>query len=297
MARIGDSPEQQKINELNEQQYNRRKLNEKKGDETRRAAAFNEVMNNKVQREQGRRTAKKQNSNQQAETKGRSQKASQETARRLPKNTRDAARKSALTRATRQGLVKGRSKGAKLDKAAETERGTELDRVRGEEREQVDTEVRRDDRDDAVRAEEKQQTVVELSVDPDGRGSDQRRQRNGRDSDGQGGRQDDRAGGVSAAEGPRGAHHVKLPAELVAQIAKAIAVATAAQGGSEVHIALKGDLLDGITVRVAARKGGKIRCIFEGCDPQTRNLIEASKGDLMRGLAKKGLELDILRAR
>ena len=105
----------------------------------------------------------------------------------------------------------------------ETERGTELDRVRGEEREQVETEVRRDDRDDAVRAEEKQQTVVELSVDPDGRGSDQRRQRNGRDSDGQGGRQDDRAGGVSATEGPRGAHHVKLPAELVAQIAKAIA--------------------------------------------------------------------------
>ena len=34
-----------------------------------------------------------------------------------------------------------------------------------------------------------------------------------------------------------------------------------------------------------------------GRDRTTRNLIESSKGDLMRALAKKGLELDILRAR
>jgi hypothetical protein len=44
-------------------------------------------------------------------------------------------------------------------------------------------------------------------------------------------------------------------------------------------------------------KAGKVRCSFEGCERTTRNLIESSKGDLMRALAKKGFELEILRVK
>ena len=61
-------------------------------------------------------------------------------------------------------------------------------------------------------------------------------------------------------------------------------------------VQLKGAMFDGVTLKIAIRKG-KVRCEFEGCDRLTQNLVESSKGQLMRALAKKGLELDILRAR
>ena len=83
---------------------------------------------------------------------------------------------------------------------------------------------------------------------------------------------------------------------MIREIAKAIAIAAASDGKSEVMIQLKGPMFEGVTLKVGLRKG-KVRCSFDGCDRNTRNLIDASKGELMRALSKKGLELDILRAR
>jgi hypothetical protein len=133
-----------------------------------------------------------------------------------------------------------------------------------------------------------------VDADDDDRAGNRRHQQSGGDRDDQA----PQAAGIAAnkADGPRAANPTKIPTEILEHIAKSVAVAAAADGKIALAISLKGTMLDGVTVHVTANKG-KVRCVFEGCDKQLGNLIESSKGELMRQLGKRGFELDILRVK
>ena len=297
MGRIGDSSDEQRIREMNEAQFRKKADNEKKSDQERRAKAFNEVMGTKQRQEAARRDGKKQASAKQAEQQG--QKTQQPAVRRAlgqkPQSPAELARRAAMAKAARGGMLKTRNVDIGKGKKAEFERVADIDVGSEGDREKVDKGVRSDERAEEMRDAQKNEEVIELNVDPDAQG-DRRQHQERREREGKGSDQRDGAQGVAGTGGPRAAHQVKLPTAVLEAIAKAVALAFAADGKTEMHIALKGDMLEGVTLKVSARKG-KVRCSFEGCDRNTKNLIESSRGELMRQLGKRGMELDILRVR
>jgi hypothetical protein len=295
MARIGDTPEQQRINEANESQRRSRVDNTKRVDQNRKSVAFTEVMKQKTQRDQNQQHRSKQAS--QKDTLLVEKKPGEQLKRmkQAQKGPRELARRAALARAGKQAGKKVRNQDIDEGKQADGERSVELETVGETDRERVRNEHRVDEHQETQKAEE---LLGQSRIDSEQDGqsqSDQKKQQEHQSgqSDGQ---PDPQAAAVLAASETKGANPSRLPEEVIRHIAKAIAVAAAKGGTSQVFVQLKGAMFEGVTLKVALRKG-KVRCEFEGCDKTTRNLVESSKGELMRALAKKGLELDILRAR
>lgn len=291
MARIGDTPDQQRINEQNESQRQRRVDETKRGDESRRQQAFNEVMTQKVAKKTNDNKNAKDATKEQAQTKGQEKKVLR-TVRKQAKSPAELARRAALARAAKGNMTAVRGKDVDKGKVKDNERSTELDNIRDNDRERQVKDVRQDDLKEAQKSDDQ----VYVKVDPDAEGKQGQQQQGRRDRGGGEGSEQEGASGVAAAEGRRGANQARLPQALVEAIAKSIAIAAAIDGTAEVVVQLQGTMLEGVTLKVGNRKG-KIRCTFLGCDKHTGNLIESSKGELMRALAKKGLELDILRVR
>jgi hypothetical protein len=90
----------------------------------------------------------------------------------------------------------------------------------------------------------------------------------------------------AAAAGP-----VKqIPPELLEKLVSTVYLAVTEKGLKEFQIELKDGPLKGCFLKISA-DNGRVALKFSGLDAQTKNLIEASKGDLMRRLGKKGLSL------
>ena len=87
--------------------------------------------------------------------------------------------------------------------------------------------------------------------------------------------------------------HLGFDHQTLARDHRVVVVVTAAA----IDFARAARLDDNLAVSVRLESLGKVRCVFEGCDKQLGNLIESSKGELMRQLGKRGLELDILRVK
>jgi len=295
MARIGDTPEQQRINDANESQRRRRVDDTKRLDQNRKSVAFTDVMQQQTQKKQSQKR-----NHQQASQKDARSEQDRPQERRLHKKAavkdpRELARRAALARATKKSGTQVRNRDIDEAKSSELERSGELESSSETERDRVRADHDVDDRREAQHVDE--QTTLN-KVDPDqeeGGQFDEKQQKDGQSGQSEG-QADGNAQAIAEASAAGGAAPTRIPDEIIQHIAKAIAVAAAKDGASEVMVQLKGAMFDGVTLKVAVRKG-KVRCEFEGCDKTTRNLVESSKGQLMRALAKKGLELDILRAR
>jgi len=97
-----------------------------------------------------------------------------------------------------------------------------------------------------------------------------------------------------AASGPQGAVGVKqIPPELLEKLVSAVYLAVNDKGLKEFQIELKDGPLKGGFLKLSA-DGGKISLSFLGLAGDQKRLVEASKGELMRRLEKKGLRLERL---
>lgn len=292
MSRVNS--DEQRIQELNETQLRQQKQLEKRDQEERTTRSFNQVMSERTQREQAQVLTRKEAAREEQSAKPRAEVQAQVARERTPQTPLESARRAALFREQDTGLAQRRSAHLSGAKEAESTRSSQLVERAEEERELRDREVRRDDLKDAQETEERffaARTEGEdprsLALPPVERDKGGRGKQSSRDE----------AAPVeeAKAKGAGGAGADRIPVELLERIVGAIHTATL-DGRTEVVVSLQGTMLDGVTLRVANKKG-KIRCTFEGCDKHTKNLIEASKGELMRALARKGLELDILRVK
>ena len=295
MARIGDTPEQQRINEANEAQRRSRVDQTKKVDQNRKTMAFTEVMQQKTQREQNQKKNAQQTEQKDSRQMARQPNEQLRKAKQVIKNPRELARRAALARAAQSSGKKTRNADIDSGKRAEGERMGELETISDTDRERLVNERNTDERVEAKNSEE-QVGLSRIERDQDAQGQSDKKKQEEQHSGQSEGQADPQAAAIAASSEAKGASPTRLPEEVIRHIAKAIAVAAAKGGASEVMIQLKGSMFEGVTLKVGLRKG-KVRCEFEGCDRNTKNLVEASKGELMRALAKKGLELDILRAR
>ena len=292
MGGIGETNTDRRIREMNEQQLRKKVDTEVRVDKGRRENAFTEVMSQKLQKEQPKQNARKQAEHGTTGDKG-AEGRQAKTQRQVvdPRKMAKLKRQAAMSRLGIATQAKGGKKSLEKTKGQESERVNELDRNNEDDVRRADREGRAEDVREGHKADEK----LTVRADPDAvQGQGQQQKQTDAGTGGDQSNQDSAA--IASTEGAKGAAGTKLPQEMLEAIAKAVAVAFAKDGKTEMQIALKGPMLEGVTLRVSARKG-KVRCIFEGCEKQTRNLIESSKGDLMRALSKKGFDLDILRVR
>jgi hypothetical protein len=82
----------------------------------------------------------------------------------------------------------------------------------------------------------------------------------------------------------------QIPPELLEKLVSTVYLAVTEKGLKEFQIELKDGPLKGGFLKISA-ENGKVALKFSGLDAHTKNLIESSKGDLMRRLGKKGLSL------
>ncbi|MDP2340950.1 MAG: hypothetical protein Q8O67_08335 [Deltaproteobacteria bacterium] len=86
-------------------------------------------------------------------------------------------------------------------------------------------------------------------------------------------------------------HEVKqIPPELLEKLVSTVYLAVTEKGLKEFQMEMKDGPLAGAFLKISA-ENGKVSLTFTGLDTNTKNLVEASKGDLLRRLAKKGLTL------
>ncbi|MBI1946044.1 MAG: hypothetical protein HYS27_10130 [Deltaproteobacteria bacterium] len=177
------------------------------------------------------------------------------------------------------------------------EQGSTKDRVERDDRDRDvgATEVKRESEREQARVEARDGGAQGGPVDPDGknRGGGGKQQ----------GRGDEGAAALAAlskpstpqaAAGPQGAVGVKqIPPELLEKLVSAIYLAVNDKGLKEFQIELKDGPLKGGFLKLTA-DGGKVSLSFLGLAGDQKRLVEASKGELMRRLEKKGLRLERL---
>lgn len=300
MSRIGESSDDQRIREAQEAEYRQRVDRDKRTDQERTTKSFQEVMSQRAAREVERRTTAQSQSAHESQSQAQRGKESKASEKQKPvpggdPRTRELQRRAAMANAQQGQLSKARTELAESATKLETDRNLDLVRGSDDERDRLRGDVERDvSRERRLEEAHDPTQVVAQAIDPD----EERRQGNRGSRDGGEEGERPQAQGVTAAraEAPRGAQPAKIPSEILEHIAKSVAIAAAADGRTSLTISLKGTLLEGVTLNVTAHKG-KVRCSFEGCDKQLANLIESSKGELMRQLGKRGLELDILRVK
>jgi len=94
-----------------------------------------------------------------------------------------------------------------------------------------------------------------------------------------------------AVQGAKAPQAVKqIPPELLEKLVSTVYLAVTEKGLKEFQIELKDGPLKGGFLKISA-ENGKVALSFSGIGANEKNLLEASKGDLMRRLEKKGLSL------
>ncbi|MFO0727436.1 MAG: hypothetical protein U1E65_26905 [Myxococcota bacterium] len=298
MSRIGDSSDDDRIREMQEMEYRQRTDREKRTDQERVTKSFQEVMSTRARNEQARKFGETSAKQKAADTKpkGTERDAQKRQQGKAATTSREMARRQAMSSAMSGQLQKTRADLSERARGTEAERYGELVQKSDDDKDSLQKDVRKDDLREAERADQQsmKDPLARVELEDDGRSG---RQNSGGQGGGQGDDRQPRGEAIAATAQGQGAQGAqKIPQELIEHIAKSIAIATATDGRTELAISLKGTLLDGVTLHVAAKKG-KVTCVFEGCDKHLGNLIESSKGELMRQLGKRGLELDILRVK
>jgi hypothetical protein len=165
--------------------------------------------------------------------------------------------------------------------------------------------VERDDKDrDVGRAEVKQEGDREQSriearaeahpggpIDPDGRNRGGGQGGQGRGDEGAAALaalQKGAAPPAAALQGAAGAR--QIPPEILEKLVSAVYLAVTEKGLKEFQIELKDGPLKGGFLKLSADKG-QVTLSFLGLEGDQKRLVEASKGELMRRLEKKGLRL------
>ncbi|WP_375760698.1 flagellar hook-length control protein FliK [Corallococcus exercitus] len=82
--------------------------------------------------------------------------------------------------------------------------------------------------------------------------------------------------------------------EIAQKIVERVRVGTNAAGNAEFQIDLRGDVLNGLSIKVSA-KNGKISATFSGSDRDTLKLLEEQSDGLRSALGGRGLALENLR--
>lgn len=190
-------------------------------------------------------------------------------------------RAQATTQASDQGRVERR------------EVGTRKDRVEREDRREVQearAEAKRDREAELARAEARESERPNAAIAGDSA-----------DSGGQSPHDDGSAAAAaaiqkaatapSAASGAQAARAVtQIPPELLEKLVSTVYLAVTEKGLKEFQIELKDGPLKGGSLKISA-DAGKVSLSFAGLGAHEKALLEASKGELMRRLGKKGLSL------
>jgi hypothetical protein len=297
MSKIDES-DNQRIREMQETELRNRVDQAKKDNDARVTRSFAEVMKQKGQTEEGQKLARSKQTKDADQKKASEQSVLGGLVKRSPKEAAELSKRAALSHAMQSNLSKVRAKQADEAGRAESSRTEDIAARSEEDKDRIDKEVHEDADADAIRTEERDVEQKRERAEAEGRPDQGRTDERGgrRDQDRGGGQEERRPESVQAAQAPKRASEVhQLTQELIDKIVSAIHTAHVADGRTEMHIDLKGTLLDGVRLKVSA-ENGKVKCSFEGCDKSLKNLIESSKGALMRGLSKRGLSLVSLSA-
>jgi len=188
-------------------------------------------------------------------------------------------------------MLKNRAVEGQEARITNEQRADEIVAKGEEDKDRVEKALEREDEKEAVRTDEKQaEHKVKHEnvdrVDPDGK-NERRQQQQGRD-------QDEKAEQVSGAEGARGAHAPRIPPDVIEKIVSRLFQAINTDGRTSLQLDLKGEGLEGVTLKVAS-EAGRVSCTFEGCSNELKAALRNGKPALTRGLAKRGLKLVALR--
>jgi hypothetical protein len=303
MAKISDDSDNQRIREMQEAELRNRADLQKKDTEQRISKAFSDVMRDKAQKKEGEKIVRQDAQKGSDERTAREKNVLNSLLKKSPKESAELSRRAAMSSALQGNLSKTQQKNATDTARAQSTRVEDMDEKGRSNKEIDDKDLREHDTDESRRDDEKQVDQKFATRDAELRGELQRtdqdgHRRNDNRSDDQQGRDDQqrRAAAVEGKQKPQGAHVPRISQELIDRIVSAIHTAHIADGRTEMHVDLKGSMLEGIRLKVHA-ENGKVRCTFEGCDKEMKSLLEASKGALMRGLAKKGMTLASLDVR
>lgn len=294
MSRIDDS-DNQRIQEMNEAELRNRLDREKRDQEKLVTRSFNQVMQEKSRQHVTVKAGVKHEEKTAAEHERHAKPASPAHTPKAPRNAAELARRAALSSAMHSSLARQRATDAESARAAQIERAEDLARSGDDEKERIDRDSRAADDRDLRRTEERE--TDHRKVDPDGEGRPEQDEPSEKGSQGgrEGSGEDRRTEAVEPKDAARPGHEPRISAEVIDRIVNAIYAAHHADGRTEMQIELKGTMLEGIRLKVTARRG-KVHCLFEGCSREMKALLESSKGALMRSLSKKGLTLTSLRA-
>jgi hypothetical protein len=294
MSRIDDS-DNQRIREMQEQELRARKDAEKKDADSRISKSFQEVMRERTQKQTAQKAASSQQQQHgKAQEKAQAEQGSfaQQLLKRLPKEGADLQKRAAMSRAMASNMSASRSQDAQKAREAEADRVDDLVKKADDDKERVEKEAREEGERETQRAEERDAKFHKVEAEPEDRGGQKDRHPQKRHDSGHG---EKRAEGTAAVKetkqeaAPRG-----IPPEVMEKIVSAIHKASHADGRTELQVELKGTMLEGVRLKVRADRG-KVSCTFEGADKELKNLLESSKGALMRSLEKRGLTLTSLK--
>jgi hypothetical protein len=179
-------------------------------------------------------------------------------------------------------LVERRDTTVKHDRVEREERGQELVQK---------AEEKRDRETEKLRVEAREEQRVNAAIQGDKEGDTGGQDKRGDDGNAAAiakARQAPQAAAASGAQAPR---EVKqIPPELLEKLVSTVFLAVNQKGLREFQIELKDGVLKGAFLRITA-DAGKVSLKFSGLDANTKNLVESSKGELMRRLSGKGLQL------
>ncbi|MGE6762471.1 flagellar hook-length control protein FliK [Corallococcus interemptor] len=100
---------------------------------------------------------------------------------------------------------------------------------------------------------------------------------------------------VAKPKDTAGSERLRAMANEIAQkIVERVRVGTNAAGNAEFQIELRGDVLNGLSIKVSA-KNGKISATFSGSDRDTLKMLEEQSDGLRSALGGRGLALENLR--
>jgi hypothetical protein len=183
------------------------------------------------------------------------------------------------TQEAERGRVEGREQGFGKDRVDRDDREVSIQRQ----------EQKRDAEAELARLEGREQARANAAIrgDQKGGGDDER----GEDGAAALARAKKASTAAAAAEGAKAPREVKqIPPELLEKLVSAVYLGVNAKGLKEFQIELKDGPLKGAFLKITA-EDGKVGLRFEGLGADEKRLLEASRGDLMRRLEKKGLAL------
>jgi hypothetical protein len=189
-----------------------------------------------------------------------------------------------------QGVLQnhqGTTQQADTGRVERREQGKNKDRVERDDREVgiQRQEQKRDVEAELARVEAREQGRPNAAIDANGKGD----KGDGRGNEGAQALAKSKA--PASAQGAQAAREVKqIPPELLEKLVSAVYLAVNDKGLKEFQIELKDGPLKGALLKITA-EDGKVGLRFEGLGAGEKRLVEASKGELLRRLEKKGLAL------